>query len=303
MPAARTFRIAGAMVSAVVLAGLAPAAAGAATPPPDVTSFTSSPTSLTPAAATVHLHVSITHATTCTFKSSPAITGSTAPFTCTSGSINRTAKVPANTGSTTRKYVFSINASGPGGTAGATLTMYQFPPTPTVDNYQASPSTLSYQGGTTTVSATFTRATTCKFTSSPAVSGSTASFPCGTSFSRDITIPENDGSTRQDYQFTLQATGPGGVTTATLLVYEYPAAPSVANYVSNPKTIAAAGHTLKFTATVARANTCTLTISPAISPAPQPVDCSAGSYSQSVKVPANTGSSSISYHFKLTREG
>ena len=139
MPAARTFRIAGAMVSAVVLAGLAPAAAGAATPPPDVTSFTSSPTSLTPAAATVHLHVSITHATTCTFKSSPAITGSTAPFTCTSGSINRTAKVPANTGSTTRKYVFSINASGPGGTAGATLTMYQFPPTPTVDNYQASP--------------------------------------------------------------------------------------------------------------------------------------------------------------------
>ena len=83
-------------------------------------------------------------------------------------------------------------------------------PKPVISELAASPATV-FSGGTTTVSASVSGATSCTLSASKAVSGLPATFACeGGSVSREVTMPTNTGTKSAKYKLTLAATGATG---------------------------------------------------------------------------------------------
>ena len=79
---------------------------------------------------------------------------------------------------------------------------------PTISSFSASPSSLYKNGGTVTLSANVTSATSCTFTSNKSVAGLLTSTPCSNgNVSDTVTIPADTGKKAVTYKFTLAVTG------------------------------------------------------------------------------------------------
>ena len=86
---------------------------------------------------------------------------------------------------------------------------------PAVDSFSASPSSLPVTGGTVSLTASMSDATSCSFSVSPAVGGSPSTVPCGSgSATAQFTIPVNSTTSPVTYTYSLTAVGPVGSTTS-----------------------------------------------------------------------------------------
>ena len=81
---------------------------------------------------------------------------------------------------------------------------------PTVTGFASSTSTLYKAGGTITLSATVTNATSCVFSSNKTITGMPyTATPCGGVVSHDVILPANTGKKSVKYTFKLSAIGSG----------------------------------------------------------------------------------------------
>jgi hypothetical protein len=105
---------------------------------------------------------------------------------------------------------------------------------PNVTSFTASASTLSFTGGTVTLTAQATRAVTYMFTASPGITGLPAAVNTTSGTARvTVDLPHNGSSTAKTYTFTVTATGPyGGQATKSVNVVVNPAPP--VNATSSP---------------------------------------------------------------------
>ena len=184
---------------------------------PTVDSFGASPTSLGAAGGPVVLSATVTAVTSCTFSSSPSLAGLPATVACGAGSAAKTVTIPANTNAAARTYTFSLSATGAIKTVdGTPVTVTESgPPAPTVISFTATPGALGSSGGTVTLSGAASNASSCTFSSSPAVSGLPKTFSCPVgSVSTTVNLPANTTSSTESYSFSFAATG-NGTTNAT----------------------------------------------------------------------------------------
>ncbi len=81
---------------------------------------------------------------------------------------------------------------------------------PVVSGQMATPSLVA-SGGTTTVTASVSGATSCTLSSNKAVGGLPATFSCESgNVNREVTMPQNEGKKAVKYKLTLIAAGTGG---------------------------------------------------------------------------------------------
>jgi len=210
--------------AACLVAGQPAAGAVTAVPlvaKPTITSFTLSRSSLPSSGGDLTMKVTVTHASTCTFSSSPGLPGLPAKLGCKSGSASRKVALPANTSATARTYTFKVTVTGPGGTiTSKPLTATVHGAKPAVTGFAAAPNGLTSSGGTTTLTASVVRSSTCVLSAVPAVAGLPVSFACsaGTTpkpVSRSVGLPALTSAAAVPYTFTLTATGAGGTAKAT----------------------------------------------------------------------------------------
>ena len=272
-------------------------------PAPVITRFAISPATLASSGGRYTAVGTVRNAQTCSLKIVPAITNPPSPVSCAGGSYTQSFAMPANTVTASRHYSFTLTAGRGGNLAGATISRNQLAAAPSVTDLRATPAMSGSAGGNYTISATIGYAASCTFSSNPAITGSTATFSCSAAtFSRSVTVPANTTSMARTYTFTLQATGPGGTATATLTITQPADGPAITNYSANPSTLTSDGGALTFSATVARATSCTLTPTASLE-VPTTVSCSGGSFSHSLTVPVNTSGSTRSYTFELAATG
>jgi alpha-tubulin suppressor-like RCC1 family protein len=87
-------------------------------------------------------------------------------------------------------------------------------PKPGVSDLVATPSILYDSGGTVTLSADVTNATSCAFSSRPTVAGLPTNVPCSNgTVTEDVTVPANTKKTAARYRFELAAIGASTVRT------------------------------------------------------------------------------------------
>ncbi len=105
---------------------------------------------------------------------------------------------------------------------------------PNLTSFTASASTLSFTGGTVTLTAQAKRAVTYMFTASPGITGLPAAVNTTSGTARvTVDLPHNGSSTAKTYTFTVTATGPyGGQATRSVNVVVNP--PPPVNATSSP---------------------------------------------------------------------
>ena len=92
-------------------------------PAPTVVSFTATPGALGSSGGTVTLSGAASNAASCTFSSSPSLTGLPKTVSCPSGSVSTTVTLPANSTSSTESYSFDLAATGNGTTNSMPVTV------------------------------------------------------------------------------------------------------------------------------------------------------------------------------------
>ncbi len=292
----------------------APTTAQAASPNPTVSNFAAAPTSLGASGGSVTLSAQVTNATSCAFSSTPALSGLPVTVPCSSGTVSQGITVPANTTHVAKTYHFHLAVSGVAGTTTAnakavTVTEAGLPPNPTVSNFAAAPTSLGASGGSVTLSAQVTNATSCAFSSTPALSGLPVTVPCSSgTVSQGITVPANTTHVAKTYHFHLAVSGVAGTTTAnakavTVTEAGLPPNPTVSNFAAAPTSLGASGGSVTLSAQVTNATSCAFSSTPALSGLPVTVPCSSGTVSQGITVPANTTHVAKTYHFHLAVSG
>lgn len=88
----------------------------AAPPKPTVGTISADPAHLSAAGGSVSLSTPVTHATSCTYKVSPTLTGFPDTVSCANGTAAAKVTIPANDSYAAVDYKFSLSATGPGGT-------------------------------------------------------------------------------------------------------------------------------------------------------------------------------------------
>ena len=82
------------------------------TPPPTVTNFSASPSTLPSSGGQVTLSANVTNATSCTFTSKPTIAGFVGSVPCSTGPVSTEETVPANVGKKAVSYKFALAVTG-----------------------------------------------------------------------------------------------------------------------------------------------------------------------------------------------
>jgi hypothetical protein len=278
-------------------------------PPVTVLSINSSPAAV-PGTGTATFMVSATlsGASTCTWTEDSGTP--TTPESCTTSASHDFGPIAANLGATPITHTFELDATNADGTgtASASLTVTQPPATvlaPTMNSITPSPTTLTSDGGTLTVSASVSGADTCTMTSSPDV-GSLSSTDCsGGTTSHDFTIPANTTGSDITYTITVNATSAGGTATGTLTMIQpaaVPPAPKVVSMTYAPKKLDYHGGAVTITAHVTNASTCTMTSTPNVGSKPS-TDCSGGTLSGTVTFPPNNTKSDAQYSVTVHAHG
>ena len=174
---------------------------------------------------------------------------------------------------------------------------------PSVSAFAASPTTLASSGGVVTLSATVGDAATCRFASTPAVTGLPVTVPCTAGpVSLDVTLPANTNTAARVYTFRLTVARPGAgnvQATPVLVTVEPTPAPSVQSFTASPTQLPPTGGNVDLAASVSNAATCRFTASPAVTGLPLTLPCDTGSAAMQVTLPANTGGSARTYTFRL----
>lgn len=80
--------------------------------PPTVSSYGATPSSLGSSGGLVTLSASVASAKTCTFSSTPALSGLNSPVACTNGTVSKEVTVPANTSGASEVYTFDLSVTG-----------------------------------------------------------------------------------------------------------------------------------------------------------------------------------------------
>ena len=174
-------------------------------------------------------------------------------------------------------------------------------PAPTITSFTATPTSLSTAGGPVTLSATVTGATSCTLTSSPAISGLSSHPACATGkVSVPVTVPVNTTTKALTYKFTLTATGSRSVKRTTNVTVAGPK-PTITTFAATPKGLGTAGGSVKLSATVSNASSCTFSSTPAASGLPSTaLPCSTGTATDTVTLPGASETSPVTYTFTLT---
>jgi hypothetical protein len=297
-------------VVTIVTAGLAygQLSAWGATSKPIITSFKATVSKLPSSGGSLELLTEVRYATSCKFEVSPAITGLPVTVACSSGSASRVVKVPANVAAAARTFSFTLVASGPGGTTTSNaFKVVQAEAPPAISAFTASPATLHATGGTLTLSGKVARATSCKLSASPALSGLPVTLSCSAgTVSRAVAVPANAAAGAVTYSFTLVATGPAGSTTSgAAKVVESEAAPLVSTFAASPSSLPSFGGDAQVTASVLRATTCELSVpegAPAVTGLPVSLPCASGSVAFTAALPALATASSPAQTYSFVLE-
>lgn len=203
-------------------------AAGKQSPRPTTGALKVSKATVGHSGGKIALTTTARHASRCTFSSSPKVTGLPATVSCSHGRASRTVRLPANTGTKAVTYRFKVIASGPGGRSKPRFASVGVLPAPPTATLTAAPDGLTMAGGSTTLTATVTRASSCEVSVTPALAGLPEPVACqagsaATTVSATATLPALTGSTAIPYDFTLTVTGPGGTVTRTATETVWPA--------------------------------------------------------------------------------
>jgi hypothetical protein len=284
-------------------------------PAPTIPSFTVTPSSVSTAGGVITLSAVVTNATTCTFSSVPTFSGLPTTVPCSSGSASVTVTIPANAKGKAVKYTFSLSVQGRT-TIGLkeVLTTVPGATSPTVSAFAAAEDEFAADGGNreTPLSAIVSNATSCKFSSEPAIAGLPATVPCtnGT-VSQDLTVPVNTTGADVTYTLTLAVTNGSTTMTATTTITVAAAgspggggSPVISSFTASPTTLVSNGGTVKLAANVSDASSCTFSSSPSsVSGLRTNFSCASGTATDSVTVPANSGTAAITYIFTLAATG
>ncbi len=121
----------------------------AATAPPTVTGFSSTPLSLSSSGGPVVLSAQVTGATSCVFSATTTVPGLPATVPCTSGAVTENVSLPADTSTTAQSYSFGLSVIGSKTVKAKAVkaTVAAKPGVPTVT--KLSPTSGSQVGGTT----------------------------------------------------------------------------------------------------------------------------------------------------------
>ena len=118
--------------------------------------------------------------------------------------------LPANTTSKTENYTFSLSAKGSSTVKATTAATVSLLSAPVITGFAATPLTVGSAGGSVTLGASVTNATSCALSSSPALSGLPQTVGCSAgTVSVPVTLPANSTSDAVTYTFNLSATGSG----------------------------------------------------------------------------------------------
>ena len=178
---------------------------------PTIKSFAAVPAQFSSTGGTVGLSTTVGNATTCTFSSSPKLAGLPDSVDCSSGSGGSSVLLPTNTTGKPKIYTFKLVVKGVGPTATATATAIVQPPNPpSISLFEATPPELNSAGGSIGLSATVADASTCTFSSSPAVAGLPTTVSCASgSAGHSVTLPANTTKKAKTYVVKLVAKGVG----------------------------------------------------------------------------------------------
>ena len=187
---------------AVAAAWLAPAA-GAAT----IHTFTVSPTILTAARQRVTLHAQVAPSDRCLLSSRPRIASLPRRVSCAEGAARVRFTLPGNTTGSFRRIVFTLRAAG----ATRTVSLLQAAAVPTARAFAVHPASLPGLGGTIKLSARVSRASSCRFSVTPALPDLPRGVKCPrATATTTLSVPASTSSRATTYAFTLFVTGAGG---------------------------------------------------------------------------------------------
>ena len=271
---------------------------------PAVTSFTPTSASLGWKGGTVHLEGQVTNTSTCSISVVPNLAGEPWAPACDGGSLDQNIDIPPNlSASGAATYTFTLTATSIVGKTTATTTVtVAAAPLPAVTGFTPTSASLGWNGGSVHLQGQVTNTSTCSITVTPSISGSPWAPTCDAgSLDQTVTIPQNLSPTKAaTYTFTLTATSIVGKTTATttVVVAQKPQ-PTISSFTAGSAPLSLLGGTVTLTGAVSSADSCQITVTPTIAGAPFTPSCSSGTLSQAVLLPANGGSTNVSYTFTL----
>jgi len=187
---------------AAAAAWLAPAA-GAAT----IHTFTVSPTILTAARQRVTLRAEVAPSARCLLSSRPRIASLPRHVSCAGGAARVRFTLPGNTTGSFRRIAFTLRTAG----STRTVSLVQAAAVPTARAFAVDPTSLPGAGGTIKLSARVSRASSCRFSVTPALPDLPRSVRCPrATASTTVSVPASTSSRATTYTFTLLVTGAGG---------------------------------------------------------------------------------------------
>ena len=177
-------------------------------------------------------------------------------------------------------------------------------PAPTITSFASSPAALPDSGGSVTLSATVTGATSCVISSSSAITGlpQTQSCTSGT-LSLVVSIPADTTTRARTYVFTVVATGAEARKATTRMTVADQPPPVIGLFTATPAPLPQAGGPVELSAEVIGATSCVFSSAPVLTGLPQTVPCTGGTGSVSVTVPANTTTKAKTYKLSLIALG
>ncbi len=270
---------------------------------PVVSSFSAHPSRLGAKGGFVTLTGRVLHASGCIVTATPHLGGFPRHLKCSNGIVRTRLKLPASSLATGRKFSFTLKAVN-GRLAGSkTTAVLERPAPPTAGGLVAQPSTLASGGGSILLSDHVSRAHSCRFSSSPSLSGLPKTVACKSgTVSLRVSIPASTKAT--SYQFALEVSGPGGSLSRTTAADQSgPAAPLVGTVTADPTALGVSGGSVALSTAVTDATSCTYSVSPAIAGFSGSAPCSSGTAALSVSIPANQTANAETYSFTLTASG
>ena len=271
---------------------------------PKITVAKATPASTGQSGGVVHVQAVVSGFPDCTVSVTPALAGFPQKPSCLQPNLDLVATLPANNGSKSMVYTFTIAASNAAGSATAT-TSATVPtgPLPTISSAAAAPSTLSAAGGTVFILGSASGATSCSLTVSPSLSAGPWAPNCaGGSFSQQVFVPNNPSTAAVvEYTFTLKAQNTVGSVTKTTSVVVAALPITISSFSSSSSTLSGPGGQITLSGAVIGASTCAITVSPALTGAPWSPSCTGGSFSKAFTLPLNSSTTkAVVYTFTAT---
>lgn len=175
-------------------------------------------------------------------------------------------------------------------------------PVPVVKFFKASKISFTDLGGKLVLAADLKYAKTCSITVSPGIKGFSRTFSCSSdAVSKTVVLPPNETASAISYTFGLTVKNSGGSVMATNVVVSEAAAPppAVKWFRASKATVTNLGGRVVLTAGLKSAETCQMTVSPAIKGFGRSFSCSSDLVTRDLTLAPNKTENPISYTFGL----